>query len=83
MRKLLFLAIISAFTACDKSANVCDPNCGTIKAKKVQWSHIGGQQYVYTIDNECSGARYTLRGSSSVQYDDLLIGDRLCSSDVW
>lgn len=83
MKQLLFLAILATFTACDKSGDTCDPNCGTIKAKKVQWSHIGGQQYVYTIDNECSGARYTLRGSSSIQYDDLLIGDRLCSSDVW
>lgn len=83
MKQLLFIAIISTFTACDESADTCDPNCGTIKAKKVQWSHIGGQQYVYTIDNECSGARYTLRGSSSIQYDDLLIGDRLCSLDVW
>lgn len=83
MKQILFFAIIATFTACDKSGDTCDPNCGTIKDKKVQWSHIGGQQYVYTIDNECSGARYTLRGSSSIQYDDLLIGDRLCSSDVW
>jgi hypothetical protein len=82
MKSLLLIAAI-ALSGCSTSQDECDPNCGIIKAKKAQWSHIGGQRYVYTIDNECSGLRYNLSGQSSIQYDDLLIGDRLCSSDVW
>jgi hypothetical protein len=84
MVRLAALAILTAtLIGCATSQDDCNPNCGIIKAKKAQWSHIGGQRYVYTIDNECSGQRYNLSGQSSIQYNDLLIGDRLCSSDVW
>lgn len=84
MKQILFLAIIATFTACDKSGDTCDPQCGIIRDKSISFSHsMGSNVYRYTIDNECSGARYSVSGYSSIPYDDHLIGDRICRTDIW
>jgi hypothetical protein len=83
MRKALLFAAI-AITGCSTSEDECDPNCGTLRNKSISFSHsLGSNRYTYTIDNECSGARHTHTGYSSMPYDDHLIGDRICKSDIW
>jgi hypothetical protein len=85
MVRLAALAILTAtLIGCATSQDDCDPNCGILRDKKISFSHsMGSNRYTYTIDNECSGQRYTLNGYSGMPYADYLIGDRICRSDIW
>jgi hypothetical protein len=83
MKSLLLIAVIS-LAGCSTSEDECDPNCGILRDKKISFSHsLGSNRYTYTIDNECSGQRYTYTGYSGMPYADYLIGDRICKSDIW
>jgi hypothetical protein len=85
MVRLATLALLAAtLIGCGTSQDDCDPNCGTLRDKKISFSHsMGGNVYRYTIDNECNGQRYTHTGYSGMPYADYLIGDRICKSDIW
>jgi hypothetical protein len=83
MRKALLFAAI-ALAGCGTALDDCDPNCGILRDKKISFSHsLGSNRYTYTIDNECSGQRYTYTGYSGMPYADYLIGDRICKSEIW
>jgi hypothetical protein len=60
----------------------CDPLCGILRDKKVQWSHMTLNPYRYTIDMDCTGERVVYSGASSGDYDRYLIGDEICTDDI-
>lgn len=83
MRKLLLFATI-ALSSCGGQDESCDPTCGILRNKSITFDVSAGQsRYNFTYDNECSGTRTTKSGYNGGSYHSYLIGDRICSTDIW
>lgn len=67
---------------CGKEEVPCDPSCGTLRDKRIDFHFMQGNAYKYIIDRDCTGERFTYTGRSSEPYNSLLIGDRICTGDI-
>jgi hypothetical protein len=78
----LIFALALALFGCGKEEMPCDPSCGTLRDKRIDFHFMQGNAYRYIIDRDCTGERFTYTGRSSEPYNSLLIGDRVCTDEI-